>query len=303
MALQTTTCFTKGTKIRLANNKTKNVEDITYDDLLLVYNFETGKIDYQYPLVVGQSGLTGNYTIITLSDDSTITITGTHDIYNPQTHKFDQYGVKGINNTNLLTDDNYVYKYNASTKKLKKVKVSTVEMFFEQNVEMYTLITGGTITSFGNDVLCGIGYLNMVPITADNKFDNFEFIKTQAVSYDYMKQKYGNNIPEQYYMDGMLMNYAPKLLPNIGTEEVLAGVTPLMLSNQPMNKDGQKLCRVTIQEGDEIVVNYQVPVNTYIQLPQFKNSNYIKWYVVGQYKDLDPEDRLQITYPLYIRAK
>ena len=44
------TCFIEGTQISLENGLTKNVEDITYDDELLVWNFDEGKFDIAKPV-------------------------------------------------------------------------------------------------------------------------------------------------------------------------------------------------------------------------------------------------------------
>ena len=43
-------CLIKGTKILLADGKYKNIEDIRYDDLLMVWNYETGKLTKEYPI-------------------------------------------------------------------------------------------------------------------------------------------------------------------------------------------------------------------------------------------------------------
>ena len=50
----TSTCFIEGTQISLGNGLTKNVEDITYDDELLVWNFDEGKFDTVKPIVTGK---------------------------------------------------------------------------------------------------------------------------------------------------------------------------------------------------------------------------------------------------------
>ena len=44
------TCLAEGTRILLANGTYKNIEDIGYDDLLSVWNYDTGKLTSEYPL-------------------------------------------------------------------------------------------------------------------------------------------------------------------------------------------------------------------------------------------------------------
>ena len=43
-------CLAEGTKVLLANGTYKNIENINYDDLLLVYSYETGKFVEEYPI-------------------------------------------------------------------------------------------------------------------------------------------------------------------------------------------------------------------------------------------------------------
>ena len=47
---RTNGCLIEGTKVLLADGIFKNVEDIKYDDLLLVWNYETGSVTKEYPI-------------------------------------------------------------------------------------------------------------------------------------------------------------------------------------------------------------------------------------------------------------
>ena len=43
-------CLIEGTKVKLANGEEKNIEDIDYDDLLLVWSYDEGRVVEEYPL-------------------------------------------------------------------------------------------------------------------------------------------------------------------------------------------------------------------------------------------------------------
>ena len=50
-------CLVEGTKIKLADNKEKNIEDITYNDLLSVWSYDTGNTTYEYPIWIEKTNL------------------------------------------------------------------------------------------------------------------------------------------------------------------------------------------------------------------------------------------------------
>lgn len=54
-------CLIEGTQIALANGKTKNIEDVSYDDLLLVWNYETGSYTYEYPIWIEKGNVAYEY--------------------------------------------------------------------------------------------------------------------------------------------------------------------------------------------------------------------------------------------------
>ena len=68
-------CFIKGTKITLASGFKKNIEDISYEDSLLVWNFDEGRFDSANPLWIMSPVLT-QYVNILFSDGSKLGISG-----------------------------------------------------------------------------------------------------------------------------------------------------------------------------------------------------------------------------------
>ena len=73
-------CFTEGTLVTLADGSTKPIEDITYDDLLLVYDFDRGEFSYSYPIWI-TSGQYINYYKMTFDDGSEVEIVLAHRLF------------------------------------------------------------------------------------------------------------------------------------------------------------------------------------------------------------------------------
>ena len=175
------TCLIEGTKILLANNKTKNVEDIKYDDLLLVWNYETGKVTKEYPVWIEKEKKTDSYTKITFSDKSTINIKGNHSFFSSDINKF--VSVNDKENFHIGTN---ILKINKS-KKLKQVKVTKIETinkkakyYFIASTRYYNVISNNFITTDGFTEIT-----NLYPF--DNKISWSKDRKIKEIEYSYLE--------------------------------------------------------------------------------------------------------------------
>ena len=81
-------CLVKGTKILLANGKYKNIENITYEDLFALWDFEIGKITYEYPIWLEKKTVTNKYTKTTFSDGKNIKTVALHGMFSPTYNEF-----------------------------------------------------------------------------------------------------------------------------------------------------------------------------------------------------------------------
>ena len=68
-------CFVKGTKITMFDRTKKNIEDISYEDNLLVWNFDDGQFDSAKPLWIMEMVKTPSVNIL-FSDGSKLGISG-----------------------------------------------------------------------------------------------------------------------------------------------------------------------------------------------------------------------------------
>ena len=141
-------CLIEGTKVLLANKKEKNIEDISYDDLLLVWNYETGTVTKEYPIWIEKGKTTNQYIKITFSDKSEIKVYGHHAFFEADQKKFINYQtdlklgtkVKKINSKNQLKT--------VTVTKIEEIK-ETVNYYFVASTRYYNIIANNFITTDG----------------------------------------------------------------------------------------------------------------------------------------------------------
>lgn len=153
-ASATSGCLAEGTKILLASGSWKNIEDITYDDLLLVYNYETGTMTKEYPVWIEKKGISQNYTLSTFSDGSTLKTIGAHGIYSYDANKF-----VDINNKEEYHIGIQVAKYNNG--KIEKVTVTNIE-YYEEEIAYYQVISSIYYNIISNNIITTDGNINLV---------------------------------------------------------------------------------------------------------------------------------------------
>ena len=92
-------CIIEGTLITLADYTKKPIEDITYDDDLLVWNFYEGKFDSAKPVWITKPRLVHEYNLCKFSNGVDVGFVGNggnegyHRIYNDETKTFTHTGV------------------------------------------------------------------------------------------------------------------------------------------------------------------------------------------------------------------
>lgn len=93
-------CLIEGTLVTLADGSTKPIEDITYDDELLVWNFYDGKFDKAKPCWITKPQVAHEYNLCKFSNGVEIGFVGQggdigyHRIYNDELKSFTHTGVK-----------------------------------------------------------------------------------------------------------------------------------------------------------------------------------------------------------------
>ena len=145
--LQYRMCFTENTLISTKNGD-KFVQDITYDDDILVWNFDEGKFDYAKPIFIKQEQTSDSYWHVTDEDGKAVNLVGSngksHRLYNKRTHLFE-------------------YPQDIPECKCEEI---------HESVKYYNIVTAYHFNCFANGILTSKRYSNMLyPITDEMKYD------------------------------------------------------------------------------------------------------------------------------------
>ena len=145
-------CYVKDTDISLSNGITKKVQDINYNDELLVWNFDEGKFDKAKPLWIKKEERTNNYYKVTLDNGNTIGLVGS----NGRCHRLFNYDDMIFESATELVDKN-IHTLNGIRKVISVEKVN-------ETVEYYNIITNFHMNCFANGMLTSCRYNNLYPI-------------------------------------------------------------------------------------------------------------------------------------------
>lgn len=150
-------CLVAGTLITIHDGTTKPIEDITYSDLLCVWNFDAGCFDFAYPLWIKARESSRKYNLLEFSDGTTLKTINQHRIFNREAGRF----------TYPMTDETPIgtHTFNAHGEEVTLIAKSVVE----ENVDYYNIITDWHMNMFADGILTSCRYNNIYPI-ADMKF-------------------------------------------------------------------------------------------------------------------------------------
>lgn len=140
-------CFVENTLISTRDG-TKKVQDISYNDDILVWNFDEGKLDYVKPIFIKQEQISNSYWHVTDEDGKTVNLVGSngksHRLYNKRTHLFE-------------------YPQDIPECKCEEI---------HESVKYYNIVTAYHFNCFANGILTSKRYSNMLyPITDEMKYD------------------------------------------------------------------------------------------------------------------------------------
>lgn len=176
-------CYLRGTLITLADGSTKVVEEISYEDGLLVWDFDNSCFTSAKPLWIKQAQTTKRYYRFKFADGTEIGLVGQngkcHRLFNVEKQEF-------ISGTDFHIGE---HTFNDKGEVVKLIGIEIVE----QEVEFYNIVTDFHMNCFANGLLTSTQYNNVYPIK-DMKFvkDNREVVPFESFK----------GIPKKFY-DGM----------------------------------------------------------------------------------------------------
>lgn len=239
-----TGCLIEGTMITLANGDKKAIEDITFDDLLLIWNYDLGCFDYAYPIWIEKAAMTTSYTEVTLANGSVIGAVDEHGIFNADLNKFvnmceisDEFYV-GCNVVVYGEDDN-------GNMILTQSMVTKIETVYEK-VNYYQVSTTNYYNVFANDILTVEGnvYLsNRYGFNNNVKWDSE--LRRYAIENGYPYEEF-SDIIDYYLFIGLAVNEG-KFLVDLGylTEEEFR----FFVINEVANMDDLISPNIVIKDG------------------------------------------------------
>lgn len=169
-------CLIEGTLVTLADGTTKPIEDITYDDELLVWNFYDGKFDKAKPCWVTKPQVAHEYNLCKFSNGVEIGFVGQggdigyHRIYNDELKSFTHTGVK---ETPIGT---HTFAQDGSNPTLVEQHI------VNKQVRFYNIGTKKHINIFTNGILTSSRISNKYAI------ENMKYVGKQLISDEYEQE-------------------------------------------------------------------------------------------------------------------
>jgi len=159
-------CLIEGTLITLFDGSHKKIEDVTYSDELLVWNFDEGKFDKSKPFWIAKPSTAQQYSLTKFSDGSEIKSILPHlghRILNIEKGTF----------TYPMTEDTIIGTHTFNDKGEQTELIS--KEIVNEEAHFYNIITDKQINMFANGILTSCRLNNLYPIS-DMKFvkDNRE---------------------------------------------------------------------------------------------------------------------------------
>ena len=161
-------CFKEDTEITLSDLSKKKIQDITYNDKLLVWDFDNGCMNIDNVFWIKKEEIADYYYHITLENGNTIDLIGT----NGKCHRLFNYDDQIFESATDLIGKN-IYTRQGIFKVIDCVRIN-------ESCKFYNIITENHINLFANDMLTSCKYNNALPIV------NMRFVKDN-VEIDSMK--------------------------------------------------------------------------------------------------------------------
>ena len=180
-------CLTGETEIEVYDKKKKKkkkkkLKDITYDDLILVWNFYKGCFEYVEPLWIMKESSSNSYYHLIFSDGSYIDIIGDHKVFNVENNKFVSAGNQ---------DEFRIGEHTINSKGEIIELVSREEV--NRNVVSYNVITKKHLNMYANGILTSCVFSNINDIH-DMKYITNNNDKLTSEDLSGIDEEYINNM-------------------------------------------------------------------------------------------------------------
>jgi hypothetical protein len=150
-------CLLAGTQIALSDGTHKAIEDITYTDKLLSWDFDRGCYAETTAMWIKRSETGSQYNLLTFSDGTTLRTFDQHRIFNKQAGAF-TYPMTAATPVGTVTVNEHGQEITLTNKQV-----------IQDTIEYYNVITDYHMNLFSDSVLTSCRFNNIYPIV-DMKF-------------------------------------------------------------------------------------------------------------------------------------
>ncbi len=300
-------CLVEGSKIKLANGKTKNIEDITYTDLLSAWSYESGSLTYEYPIWIEKSREADSYEKTTFSDGSVLKTVELHQVFSLDENKF----------VNIYDGNGYIKVGTKVAKevngKIVPVTVTSVETVFEKvkyyyvaSSIYYNIISDNIITT-SDQIVPGVTLSNMYGFDKNIKWPS---IRKEIINKPGSLFTYDDLKVMPYYLYLGSRGNETKIFVNLGyatTESLIdyllnTQLDPTRAVKVNTNKKGNRMWMVTTNHDN--VFNkekYLHEEGSYYTLPKVLGVN--KWFSTFENKYYLPGEKVKVDFPMHFISK
>ena len=299
------TCLAEGTKILMADGSYKNVEDINYDDLLAVWNYDTGELTSEYPLWIENEHVANEINRVTFSDNSYIDFVGNHAIYSTDKNEF----------VNILDEDNFkvgTHVAKINNKKLIKTTVTKIEKI-RKEVKYYFVGSTTYYNIFANDILTTDQNLMISNLYGfdDNATWPKEKEQLLADESSFLDYSYFEDVLPYYLYKGFRVREAGFLVKNnmVSLSDFKMYISSLIVNPKmirtPITKNDNRYWMVTTSEdivNDFNKQKYLLEEGTTYILPKSKEHDFKGWLNTSDNIIYQPGDEIKVSHGTHFKA-
>ena len=297
-------CLIEGTKILLKNGKKKKIEDVKFDDLVAVWNYDTGKISYEYPIWLENGQEISNYKVTIFSDGTSLKTAVDHALFSLDDNEF-----ISVNDTE---------KYKVGTRiakvvngKIKEVKIKEIREV-KRKVKYYQVVSTRYYNVIADNFLTTDYAVELSNAYGFDKNitwpkERLEYISNPANQYKY--SDFADILPYYLYY-GLTRDGEGKKLERygIGKEEfrnyfLSEPLKEGTYQTPEINANGKNIWMVTtsldkVTEKNKDKFKYEE--GSYYTLPE---NNKVKYYINSvDNKEYKPGEKVKVNCGIYFEA-
>ena len=296
-------CLIEGTQVMLWDGSTKNIEDITYNDLLKAWNHETGTYGYEYPAWLENEGTIDHYTKVTFSDGTELKVAIDHRLFSKRLNRY-----VNINSGDLQIGDEVVSLQGG----VSYVTVTSIEEVNEEvryydiiSTRYFNVIANGLLTTYeiNNDISSNYkGFTDRMIWASQTPED-------RLLSYEELINTFGY-VDKYLYKTLKLADFKYAVEEGFITQaELIEIINKFMMNDNyryipPKDEFGNYLWMVTTSDDENInsLLHQMVEGETFI-VPTPKNEeNFAYWYNHSDNKHYQPGDEIEVDSSMYLEA-